>query len=181
MFTTLVLFGLIALSALVFVFVVGFRTPKSGAPLVAEEGFSPAAGLPAVDLLALAESLLVRYGIAVENRVESGSNEITLHARSRDPLIGGSYIIVCHSGPPDGIVRSTRLLEFRDEVKATGATKGVFLTDGFFTSDARYLLEDAPVSLLNRHELASLQAIASPRAVPGPIGADRALPAAHGT
>jgi hypothetical protein len=180
MFTTLVLFGLIAVSALVFVVFVGFRTPKSGAPLVAEEGFSSAAG-PGVDLLALAESLLDRYGIAVENRVESAPNEITLHARSHDPLIGGSYIIVCHSGPPDGIVRSTRLLEFRDEVKATGATKGVFLTDGFFTSDARYLLEDAPVSLLNRHELPSLQAIASPRSLPGPLGVDRGLPAAHGT
>lgn len=181
MFTTLVLLGLIAVSALVFVFFVGFRTPKSGAPLVAEEGFSPVAGQPGVDLLALAQSLLERYGIAIETRVESGPNEITLHARSHDPLIGGRYIIVCHYGPADGLVRSTRLLEFRDEVKATGATKGVFLTDGFFTSDARYLLEDAPVSLLNRQELSSLQAMASPRALPGPIGTDRALPAAHGT
>jgi restriction endonuclease len=181
MFTTLVLLGLIALSAVVFVVFVGFRTPKSGAPLVAEEGYSPAAGLPGVDLLALAASLLERYGIAVENRVESGPNEITLHARSRDPLIGGSYIIVCHSSPPDGIVRSTRLLEFRDEVKATGATKGVFLTDGFFTSDARYLLEDAPVSLLNRHEVAALQSVASPKASPGPVGPDRVLPAARGS
>jgi hypothetical protein len=181
MFTTLVLLGLIALSALVFVVFVGFRMPKSGAPLVAEEGFSTAAGLPAVDLLALAASLLDRYGIAVESRVESGPNEITLHALSRDPLIGGRYIIVCHYGPPDGIVRSTRLLEFRDEVKATGATKGVFLTDGFFTSDARYLLEDAPVSLLNRSEVASLQGIASPKAAPGPFGADGAVPAARGT
>ena len=181
MFTTLVLLGLIAVSAFVFVFFVGFRTPKSTAPLVAEEGFSPGAGPAGVDLLALAESLLQRYGITVENRVESGPNEITLHGRSRDPLIGGRYIIVCHYGPSDGLVRSTRLLEFRDEVKATGATKGVFLTDGFFTSDARYLLEDAPVSLLNRHELASLQAIASPQAGSGPVGADRVLPAAQGT
>lgn len=158
MFTFFALAMLVALSVVVFVIVIGFRSPRGRAPLVPETGWTAAAPQTPLDLAAIADALLARYGIAVETRVASGDDEFTIHGRSRDPLIGGRYIVVCRSCRDGEIVPSTRLLEFRDEVKATGATKGMFLTDGYFTSDARYLLEDAPISLLNRNELPSLSA-----------------------
>ncbi|MFN0150381.1 MAG: restriction endonuclease [bacterium] len=157
MFTVLALATVIALSVIVFLGFIGFRVPKGRAPLIPEAGFSADAPEARVDLSAVAGALLARYGIEVESRIESGEAEFTMHGRSRDPLIGGRYIVVCRECRNGEIIPSTRLLEFRDEVKASGATKGMFLTDGFFTSDARYLLEDAPVSLLNRHDIASLR------------------------
>ncbi len=158
MFTFVALATIVALSVIVFVGFIGFRTPKGRAPLIPESGFSVGAPAVRVDLPAIADALLARYGIEVESRVESGDAELTMHGRSRDPLIGGRYIVVCRECRDGEIIPSTRLLEFRDEVKASGATKGMFLTDGFFTSDARYLLEDAPVSLLNRNDIAALHA-----------------------
>jgi len=156
MFTIVALASVIALSIIVFVLVIGFRSPKGRAPLVPEAGWSAEPPPCRLDLASIANALLDRYGIEVESRIEGDDAELTIHGRSRDPLIGGRYIVVCRACREGEIIPSTRLLEFRDEVKASGATKGIFLTDGFFTSDARYLLEDAPVSLLNRNELSSL-------------------------
>lgn len=93
----------------------------------------------------------------MESMVESDPAEITITGRSDHPLIGGHYLVVCRTCPEGLVVPSTRLLEFRDEVRAAGAAKGLFLTDGYFSSDARYLLEDAPVSLINRTELLTVE------------------------
>lgn len=157
MFNFLVVFAVLVLSGIVFVLLTGFSGPKKGASTVPEAGFVPAAPLGLDALVARAEALLARYAVRVESRVEGEPGEVTLLGVSDDPLVGGRYIVTCLAASEGGVVPSTRLLEFRDEVKASGATKGVFLTDGYFGSDARFLLEDAPVTLMNRADLARLE------------------------
>ena len=156
MFNLLVVFTVLIVSGIVFVLFTGFTAPKKGAVALPEEGFTPAIPLGMNALVGRAEALLARYTIRIESRLEGVVGEVTLLGASDDPLIGGRYIVTCLAAPEGGGVPSTRLLEFRDEVKAGGATKGVFMTDGFFSSDARFLLEDAPVTLLNRTDLARL-------------------------
>lgn len=153
MFHLFVVFAVLIVSGIVFILFTGFRGPKKGPSAVPESGFVVSPPLGIDDLVDRAESLLARYRVRVENRVSPSPGEVTLLGVSDDPLIGGRYIVTCLASPDGGIVPSTRLLEFRDEVKASGATKGVFMTDGFFASDARFLLEDAPVTLLNRSDL----------------------------
>ncbi|MCI0588001.1 MAG: restriction endonuclease [Planctomycetes bacterium] len=154
MFNLLVVFGVLIVSGIVFVLFTGFSGPKKGAGAAPEEGFPPAPPLGMDALVERAEALLARYAIRVEGRAEGAPGEVTLLGASDDPLLGGRYIVTCLTAPEGGVVPSTRLLEFRDEVKANGATKGVFMTDGAFGSDARFLLEDAPVTLLDRTDLA---------------------------
>lgn len=166
MFNLLVVFGVLIVSGIVFVLFTGFSGPRKGGGTVPEAGFSPAAPLGMDALVGRAEALLARYSIRIEGRVEGVPGEVTLLGVSDDPLLGGRYIVTCLASSEGAVVPSTRLLEFRDEVKANGATKGVFMTDGFFGSDARFLLEDAPVTLLNRADLSGL---------PGPPGGSGTL------
>jgi hypothetical protein len=157
-FHILVVLTVLVLSGIVFVLFTGFRGPKKGPAAAPESGVAASPPLGMSGLLARAEALLARYGVRVDSRVETASGEVTLLGVSDDPLIGGRYIVTCLASPEGNVVPSTRLLEFRDEVKASGATKGVFMTDGLFAGDARFLLEDAPVSLLNRADLAAMWA-----------------------
>lgn len=157
MFNLLILLLLVGVSAVVFVLFTGFSAPRSQPPPLAETDDVDVPALGLDEMVQLAEALLARYGISVESAVASGPSETTMIGTSDDPLIGGRYVVACHAVVPGQVVPSTRLLEFRDEVKASGATKGLFITDGFFTSDARFSLEDAPVSLINRREIDSLR------------------------
>jgi hypothetical protein len=144
----LILLAVVGLSAIVFLLATGYSAPRprGGAPV-------PASGLDVEDLADRAEKLLGRYGIEVESRSSSGPAETTLIGASTDPLIGGRYVVVCLAVGAGETVPTTRLLGFRDEVKASGATKGMFITDGSYPGDAAILLEDAPVSLLRLHGL----------------------------
>ncbi len=165
----LVLFFVITISAIVFVLATGFAQPRAEADGAAR----PRGGhVDADELAARAERLLSRYGIEIESRGPSGAGELTLVGTSADALIGGRYIVVCLASPDGEAVPTTRLLGFRDEVKASGATKGLFITDGRFPADAPLLLEDAPISLMTLGHGGLVPAAIAPPLGPPPGGPD---------
>lgn len=145
-----------------FILATGFSAPKKSAPVYGAGSGGPGAALGIEELERRAERLLAEYGIDLESRVPSGAGEITLVGTSADPLFGGRFIAVCAAASEGDAIAATRLLAFRDEVKASGATKGLFITDGSFPSDALFLLEDAPISLLTMgHEERSTSVLGS--------------------
>lgn len=148
MFHVLVLILVLAVSAAVFVLATGFRLPHPPGPAPGGDARPTPRPLGLPELERRAGGLLEKYGIAVASRAETGPDEVTLVGTSGDPLMGGRYIVVCAALAPGQPIPAARLLGFRDEVRAVGATKGLFLTDGLFPSDAETLLEDAPIVLL---------------------------------
>lgn len=149
MFHLLVLLTILSVSALVFVLVTGFSAPRKVSTLGGGEVGGQAGPTIGIDELdRRSEKLLSEHGITIESRSESAGGERTLVGTSGDPVIGGRYIAVCLEIPDGEEVPAARLLGFRDEVRAAGATRGLFVTGGAFPSDAAFLVDDAPISLL---------------------------------
>jgi len=111
----------------------------------------------AAELRTLAARLMARYGIEIESEVESAPGEFYLMGTSQDPIVGGRYVLHCHVAADDSeVLPPERILAFRDFVKAEGMTRGVFITTGYFAKESRFLVEDAPVSLLSRGDVLHL-------------------------
>lgn len=109
------------------------------------------------ELRGMAEKLLARYGIAVESESETGPRDFYLIGASQDPIIGGRYAVHCHVAETDDeVLPPEHILAFRDFVKAQGMTRGIYLTTGYFAKESRFLVEDAPVSLLSRGDVATI-------------------------
>ena len=108
------------------------------------------------ELRGLAKRLFGRYGIEVEGETSVSETDFYLLGGSDDPVIGGRYAVHCHVGGPDEVLPPEQILEFRDFVRAQGMTRGIYLTTGYFAKESRFLVEDAPISLLSRGDVKRL-------------------------
>lgn len=121
----------------------------------AQHAFTQPVG--AAELRRLAERLMARYQITVESEAESDDGDFYLLGESQDPIVGGRYMVHCHVAEDDTeVLPPERILAFRDFVKAQGVTRGIFITTGYFAKESRFLVEDAPVSLLSRGDVSSI-------------------------
>lgn len=121
----------------------------------AQHGFTKPVG--AAELRQMAERLMARYQITIESEAESGDGDFYLMGESQDPVIGGHYVVHCHVAEDDTeVLPPDRILAFRDFVKAQGMTRGIFITTGYFAKESRFLVEDAPVSLLSRGDVLNI-------------------------
>ena len=110
----------------------------------------------AEELRRIALRLFARYGITFEGEHQGSADDFYLLGSSADPVTGGRYAVNCHVGAPDEVLPPERILEFRDFVRAQGLTRGVFLSTGYFAKESRFLVEDAPISLLSRGDVKKL-------------------------
>jgi len=108
------------------------------------------------DLRVAATQLLARYGIEVQEGDANSEHDFYLIGTSDDPVIGGRYAVNCYLAVADEVLPPERILEFRDFVRAQGFTRGIFLTTGYFAKESRFLVEDAPISLLSRGDVKQL-------------------------
>lgn len=113
------------------------------------------------DLRTAAAQLLTRYGIEIEEGDENSPLDFYVIGTSSDPVIGGRYAVNCYLAAENEVLPPERILEFRDFVRAQGFSRGIFLTSGYFARESRFLVEDAPISLLSRGDLKRLLAQAS--------------------
>ena len=91
----------------------------------------------------------------VSSYVRSGPRELEIAAVNPQPITGGDFLVHC-SHPEDNFVSSVRVNALRDQVKGEQATKGIFITTGFFDEETSKRPEGPPVELINAKRLAEL-------------------------
>jgi restriction endonuclease Mrr len=65
------------------------------------------------------------------------------------PVVGGIYLALCIIDPPNKTVDAIKVKGFIDTVKGEGASRGIFITTGYFNEKAIKLIEEEPIELVN--------------------------------
>lgn len=105
---------------------------------------------------ALCVRLLRHMGLEVKRVLPTGENELDIVAANPQPIIGGDYIVHCLLNPDSGVVGAIRVQSLSDTVRGERASKGIFITTGFFAKEVASLLELSPVELIDGPELTRL-------------------------
>jgi len=102
--------------------------------------------------------LLEELGLVINSYRSDGEGSMDVSAINPQPVIGGEYIIHCYHARKGGPVESTRVIALSDTVKAEGASKGIFITNGYFSEEVPKLFEGPPIELINGQRLNQLLA-----------------------
>ncbi len=81
--------------------------------------------------------------------VWADNHELEITMNDETPVVGGRYLALCIIEPPGQTVNAIKVKGFLDTVKGEGASRGIFITTGYFTNEAMNLIEDEPVELVN--------------------------------
>lgn len=100
--------------------------------------------------------LLGQMGLSIAGCHRNTQGEIDITAVNPQPITGGSYIVRCILIPPEVPINSTQIIALSDTVLAERASKGIFITTGFFSEEVPKLTEGPPIELLNGHRLRQL-------------------------
>jgi hypothetical protein len=93
--------------------------------------------------------LLQELGLEIERSTTSGPRQLELMAVHSAPIVGGHYVIhgeLLHAGE---VVEAVQVLALIDAVKGEGASKGVLITNGFFSDEASTVAVGGPIELIN--------------------------------
>jgi restriction system protein len=93
--------------------------------------------------------LLQELGLAVERSTTVGQRQIEVMAMNPAPIIGGHYVVHGELLQPGEIIEAVQVLALIDAVKGEGASKGVLLTNGFFSDEAGKAAAGGPIELIN--------------------------------
>jgi hypothetical protein len=100
--------------------------------------------------------LLQELGLEVERSTTTGGRQLEVMAVNAAPIVGGHYVIHGELLQAGEVVEAVQVLALVDAVKGEGASKGVLITNGFFSDEAGRAAMDGPIELLNGirfHEL----------------------------
>lgn len=75
--------------------------------------------------------------------------ELEIIMNDETPVVGGTYIALCIIDPPNKTVDIMKVRGFLDTVKGEGASRGIFITTGYFSDEAIRSIEEEPVELVN--------------------------------
>ncbi|PIP72099.1 MAG: hypothetical protein COW89_08265 [Nitrospinae bacterium CG22_combo_CG10-13_8_21_14_all_47_10] len=92
---------------------------------------------------------LEKFNLEYVHSVWADDHELELAMNDETPVVGGSYIALCIIDPPGKMVNAIKVKGFLDTVKGEGASRGILITTGYFTSEAINSIEDEPVELVN--------------------------------
>jgi restriction system protein len=138
-------------------FLVIFLMKRAPAPLSQEQrqaGFSDGdAPLPLSLSLEhfewLCGRLLQELGLDVERSTTAGQRQLEVMAVNPAPIVGGHYVIHGELLQAGEIIEAVQVLALIDAVKGEGASKGVLLTNGFFSDEAGKAAAGGPIELIN--------------------------------
>ena len=65
------------------------------------------------------------------------------------PVVGGVYLALCIIDPPGQTVNAIKVKGFLDTVKGEGASRGIFITTGYFSDEAIRSIDEEPVELVD--------------------------------
>ncbi len=133
---------------------------KPSKPAVEREGRRPEAAssfahLTMEDFKQLCLTLVTEMGLVVSSCVRGGPRELEIAAVNPQPITGGDYLVHC-THPENGFVASMQVNALRDQVKGEQASKGIFITTGFFAEETSKVAEGPPIELINAKRLEEL-------------------------
>jgi len=100
--------------------------------------------------------LLQELGLDVMRTDATGRRQLEVMAVNPAPIIGGRYIVHGQLLQDGEVVEAVDVLTLLDAVKGEGASKGVLLTNGFFSDEAAKAATMGPVELINGVRLREL-------------------------
>lgn len=92
---------------------------------------------------------LAKFNLEFEHSIWATESELELIMRDETPIVGGTYLALCIIDPPNNTVDIIKVKGFLDTVKGEGASRGIFITTGYFSNDAIHSIDEEPVELVN--------------------------------
>ncbi len=134
---------------------------RASPPVAAEKAYYQPRGVEQQRLERLAPEqferlcirLLEQMRLIINSFNSNKQGQIDITAVNPQPITGGEYIVHCVMAPPDEPINSTRIIALSDTVRAEGASKGIFITTGFFSEEVPKLVEGPPLELINGQRL----------------------------
>lgn len=104
----------------------------------------------------LCRRLLQTSGLDILRMETAGRRQLEAMAVNRAPIVGGLYVVHGQLLQDAEVVEVVDVLALLDEVKGEGASKGVLLTNGFFSDEAAKAATNGPIELINGVRLSEL-------------------------
>ncbi len=143
--------------AIVLGFLVIFAMKRVPAPVSQEQrdaGFGDGQAPPPLKLSLdrfewLCGRLLQEVGLEIERSTTAGRRQVEVMAVNAAPIVGGRYVIHGELLQAGEVVEAVQVLALLDAVKGEGASKGVLMTNGFFSDEASTAAVGGPIELIN--------------------------------
>jgi len=130
------------------------RVPTPESQAQRESGFSNGR-LPIAESLSidhfewLCRRLLQAIGLDIEHTTTAGIHQLEIAAVNPAPILGGHYLIHGELLPTGEVIEAVQVLALLDAVKGEGVSKGIFITNGFFSDEASQAAASGPIELIN--------------------------------
>ncbi len=92
---------------------------------------------------------LEKFNLEYRHAVWANDSELEIAMHDETPVVGGTYLALCIIDPPNNTVDVIKVRGFLDTVKGEGASRGIFITTGYFSNDALRTIDEEPVELVN--------------------------------
>ena len=92
---------------------------------------------------------LEKFNLEYVHSVWANDHELEIAMNDETPVVGGTYLALCIIDPPDQTVNAIKVKGFLDTVKGEGASRGIFITTGYFSDEAIRSIDEEPVELVD--------------------------------
>jgi restriction system protein len=92
---------------------------------------------------------LEKFNLEYVHSVWANEHELEIAMNDETPVVGGTYLALCIIDPPDQTVNAIKVKGFLDTVKGEGASRGIFITTGYFSNEAIRSIDEEPVELVD--------------------------------
>ena len=95
------------------------------------------------------EEFLEKFNLEYVHSVWANDHELEIAMNDETPVVGGTYLALCIINPPGQTVNAIKVKGFLDTVKGEGASRGIFITTGYFSDEAIRSIDEEPVELVD--------------------------------
>lgn len=92
---------------------------------------------------------LEKFNLEYVHSVWANEHELEIAMNDETPVVGGTYLALCIIDPPSQTVNAIKVKGFLDTVKGEGASRGIFITTGYFSDEAIRSIDEEPVELVD--------------------------------
>jgi restriction system protein len=100
--------------------------------------------------------LLQALGLELERSTTVGRRQVEMLAVNPAPIVGGQFVVHGELLASGEVVEAVQVLALIDAVKGEAASKGVLITNGFFSDEAGKAAAGGPIELINGLRLTDL-------------------------